>query len=217
MILVPTRGRPENIKRLIDGYKATQASLPVTLLLDEDDPFLSDYWKLLQEAPNWYGYVGIETGKGILALINEFFLKNRDLDWYGLLSDDVVPKTLSWDIALRDTCLEYDISWANDSFAKRGGEGAMLACHPFISGRFCRFLNFISYPGFFHGYVDLLWTLAGYMISAAKGYRENVVIEHIQTDSKEYDKNKDRRAYIEILPSYIETVKDYKISKWRLK
>ena len=46
-VLVPTRGRPENLQRLINAVHANaRGSVDVIAGVDEDDPRLSDYMKL---------------------------------------------------------------------------------------------------------------------------------------------------------------------------
>lgn len=209
MILIPTRGRPENIKRFGEAYRATKAILPVTLLLDADDPALTDYTTFAGEL-GWECYIGEESA-GIVVLINEYFQKNSTLAWYGVLSDDVVPRTDNWDIMLRDRCLEGVIAWPDDKHA-----GALLATHAFLRGDLVRYLNFISYPKFYHGYVDLLWTLAAYMINSGAGYCKDVVVEHICDRPREYDKEKDKREYICVLPSYIDAIKQFQVSLYNL-
>lgn len=200
MILMPTRGRPDNIKRFLAAYKSTNATLPVTLLCDADDECLEEY-----KAFSIPVYIG-DKRAGIVALVNEWFRKNRDLNWYALIADDVVPTTQTWDIILLSRCMKEVISWADD-----GQEGAMLATHCFIRGDLCRYFNFISYPKLYHGYVDLLWTLAAYMINAGMGYCGDVRLEHLNVEPKQFDRNADEKEYNAVLPLYVHAIKYFNI------
>lgn len=202
MILIPTRGRPENIARFLQAYKETNATLPITLLCDADDSCLDEY-----RAFGLAVYVG-KRREGIVALINEWFHANPSLSWYAVMSDDVVPRTQTWDIILMDRCMREVISWPDD-----GIEGELLATHCFIRGDFVRYLNHISYDRLKHGFVDLLWTLAAYMLNAGRGYCGEVFVEHLCAEPKVFDREKDELEYNKVLPLYIHAVKFF--SKFR--
>ena len=51
-IIVPTRGRPTSLLRLIRTFCDTGAQATIIAAVDADDPLLDDYQRLT-EHPNW--------------------------------------------------------------------------------------------------------------------------------------------------------------------
>lgn len=47
-VIVPSRGRPENIARLMEAWRETQSGAGLTVVVDEDDPCLLEYIEICQ-------------------------------------------------------------------------------------------------------------------------------------------------------------------------
>lgn len=98
-ILVPSRGRPGNLHRLIETIAATATGeYRVYTRLDEDDPELDGYLDIEG--------VNITLGPRVLygPSLNEIWpLADADgCDYLAMFGDDVVPETVGWDQVLID-------------------------------------------------------------------------------------------------------------------
>lgn len=92
-ILVPTRGRPENVKRLLDSLKATSFRMPeVVLYVDDDDESYSFLYE--DDVPN------VKIVRGPRIKLSECWNKcaaaaSGEILMHG--GDDIVFKTNGWD------------------------------------------------------------------------------------------------------------------------
>src|SRR5690348_9286902 len=98
LLMVPSRGRPQNIKRLCEALNNTNSEVDLIVGIDQDDPTAGEY----QDLANEYGFhlrVSPER-KRFAATVNSIALDYYDsykyLAWMG---DDHVPYTLYWDRA----------------------------------------------------------------------------------------------------------------------
>lgn len=170
-ILIPTKGRPQNIERFASMYKLTKATEPVVLLLDGDDRYLADYFNN-QRASNFWCWVAPDSDNGIGGIMNEYFRRFPDEEYYAILADDVVPQTEHWDIILKQACLESrGLAWGDD-----GLQGAGLPTHPFICGDVVRALGYIAHPKLKHCYIDDCWLAIANVIGGQ--YMPNIKLTH---------------------------------------
>jgi hypothetical protein len=147
MIILPTRGRPESIKRFMEAYVKTEATAQVLLVTDHDD----NSYDALELHANFKRKIMPEHN-GIGDCFNAVFAEYPDLEYYGVMADDVVPSSPKWDQKLKEACLPFNISWGND-----GLQGANLPTHPHIAGDVVRSLGWIACPGVMHWFVDNMW------------------------------------------------------------
>jgi len=102
LVIVPSRGRPENLARFLDAVHATATSTThVHAAVDEDDPLLTGYDR------EWLAHCAqgdrMETGPrdGLIGWTNKIALARaggyRALASFG---DDHLPRTRGWDTAL---------------------------------------------------------------------------------------------------------------------
>jgi len=139
--ILPSRGRPQNINRLIDAYNKTGAITPVWLRLDEDD--VQPEYDLPQ---GWTVEVGLR--KPLSEIYNEFFAKYPNLPYYGFIADDVVPKTQDWDRAL------IRAARSDGMAVPAGGEATP---HFVLGGELVRSVGWLSLPGLDRLYIDTVW------------------------------------------------------------
>jgi hypothetical protein len=144
MIILPTRGRPENIKRFIRQYHETQASEPLTLVIDHND---RSYDAL--ELPPQFSVKTMGPHGGITECVNAVFADRPNEAYYGIMADDVVPQSLHWDRLLADACRPAAIAWGDDDQQDIG-----LPTHPFLGGDLVRALGWVVYPKVKHWYAD---------------------------------------------------------------
>lgn len=102
-VIVPTRGRPQNVRPVMDAWAITEASLDADVIwaIDEDDPQLDAYraelsayagipWVLHRAFPEW------------LPMVHKLELTAREVverdRWsaVGFAGDDHLPRTVGW-------------------------------------------------------------------------------------------------------------------------
>lgn len=98
-ILLPTRGRPDNLDRFITAVEGTAEDWHLYLRLDDDDPTAADY-PIRRGHPNITTVRGERTG--FASSLNELAAHaERDgMSHLGMFGDDVVPETEEWDTRL---------------------------------------------------------------------------------------------------------------------
>ncbi len=148
MIILPSMGRPENLRRFVQAYRMTCGTLPIHVILDAAD---AHNYNEVQIPYNWKK-VSVPAGSRLGDIFNMIFEKYPNEAYYGMVADDIIPQTLIWDVILRDACLPDKIAWGNDEIQKNN-----LPVHPFIGGDLVRKLGWWAAPGLKHWFVDNVW------------------------------------------------------------
>jgi len=185
---VPSRGRPQNIIRLIEAYNKTGATTPVWLRLDEDDAGYQDEYP-----PLWT----VETGKRVplSGIYEEARQNNPDALWYGFLADDVVPITHGWDLSL------IDAAGTDGMAVPSGGHGGTP--HFVLGGDLVRDVGFLCLPGLDRLYIDTVWHDIAMKRDVLR-YTPKVILEHHHFSNgkalfdktyKKFHKNEDKIIY----------------------
>ena len=102
LIVVPSRGRPGNIARLLDAVHATaRAVTHVHVAVDDDDPELDRYRYVMEQAAQEGDKLTVGPRKGLTAWTNEIAVPAAtEYPFLASLGDDMVPRTPGWDKAL---------------------------------------------------------------------------------------------------------------------
>lgn len=105
-ILIPSRGRPDNLERFIRATQGTAADWHMYIRLDDDDPEREGYSELLTDAliNAEDSRISVYWGKriGLAKSLNEL-AKHAAADGMthlGMFGDDVLPLTPEWDVRL---------------------------------------------------------------------------------------------------------------------
>jgi hypothetical protein len=171
IVLVPTRGRPENIVELLQAFKDTNAEANLVIVCDEDDPKLEEY-----KATGANGLVYPREGKGMAKPLNKAAneLAYR-YDFLAFMGDDHRPRTQGWDIAIQEELskLGTGLAYGNDLI-----QGAGLPTAVFMTADIVRTLGGMVPPNMIHLYLDNFWLELGRDLNAI-AYREDVIIEHL--------------------------------------
>lgn len=148
MIILPTMGRPENLKRFVNTYNFTGGTLPIWVIFDSSDAYLYNDVK----TPDHWRRCSVPSGMRLGDIFNRIFSKYPNEDYYAMVADDVIPETYGWDVIMADLSQPSKIVWGWD-----GIQNDRLPVHPFIGGDLVRKLGFWAAPGVKHCFVDNAW------------------------------------------------------------
>jgi hypothetical protein len=176
-VLVPSRGRPENLKRLIDAVHATGAAdTHVIAGIDYDDPRFTDYMALKDS---------IGPGDAIYSdeRMNLVQWTNRlaemtagEYRFYASLGDDMVPRTKGWDTKLTGAIDEHfggtGITYPWDGVRDDIPEAYVLSAD--IPDR----LGWVMLPALTHWYNDNVIADLGHEAGCIRQLR-GVIVEHL--------------------------------------
>ncbi len=122
-ILLPTRGRPENLDRFIQATGRTAADWHLYVRLDDDDPAFQEYLDVLDEC-GYDGKVSLVNGErtGFASSLNEL-AAHADADGMshvGMFGDDVLPETPEWDLRLvAGLGTDLGVAYGDDGLRKK--------------------------------------------------------------------------------------------------
>lgn len=170
MWIFATRNRLQNCERFIRAWNETQASSDVYVRIDQDDPSLDQ----LQRLP-WPSTFQVQVGPRVRMgqAMQEMFTRYPNEPWYGILADDVVPKTLHWDQLLIEAAGTNKISCANEVHEK-----AIRICHPCVGGDLVRLVGCFAIPTVRHFGTDTLWESIHHCCDL-NNKLVHVVLEHV--------------------------------------
>ena len=102
LIVVPTRGRPGNIARLLDSVHATsKLKTHIHIGVDDDDPELENYHRVMDKAAKPGDELSVGPRKGLTEWTNEIAVPAaEEYPYLASFGDDMVPRTPGWDKAL---------------------------------------------------------------------------------------------------------------------
>jgi hypothetical protein len=168
MWILPSRERPQNLKRLFDAWHKTKASTPVLLCLDVDDPCWPQYEEMEMPA-GWKVFMGL---RGPLSdIYNQAYSRHQNDPFFGFIADDVVPETEGWDRTLI-------VAAGKDGMAvPAGGDTTGGSPHFVLGGDLVRSVGWLSLPYLDRLYIDTVWT----DIAKARGvyrYLPEVTLAH---------------------------------------
>lgn len=169
-VIVPTRGRPANARRLWDSFVETTATgwVSVHFCVDEDDPYLESYIDNLPGRVN----VGSPNRLGPwLNLMSKSLLADNDI--IGFVGDDVISRTYGWDEIVMNHFEENAIIYPND-----GWQGAGLPTSVFMDANLIKKLGYMVHPYFKHLYIDNHWKALGEELGTLT-YLDDVHMEHM--------------------------------------
>lgn len=178
IVLVPSRGRPQNAVRLTEAWeKADTMNAVLTFVTDDDDPELEAYRTLLTEGVIKHMITfPAPPVPGITHPLNRaasiLWDKCRVL---GFMGDDHAPRTAGWEdriLEAADTCCPR-VVYGNDLF-----QGESLPTAVFMPSRMVKAMGYMSPPVLAHLYVDNFWLQLGRDLGGLR-YLPDVVIEHM--------------------------------------
>jgi len=167
-VVVPSRGRPEAIAELREAFVQTGATAELLVVLDEDDPRLSEYSRedlsLVVESSGMVN--ALNAGAKLAARLSIFV---------GFLGDDHRPRTPGWDRRLRETLerIGTGFVYGNDLLQGEAMPTAVAMTSDVVFA-----LGYMAPPALTHLNVDIAWLEWGRALDRIV-YLEDVVIEHL--------------------------------------
>lgn len=152
-VLVPSRGRPVNLKRFLDAHAETATDSSVYVRLDSNDHSFFDYQEMLEEYPMVSAHTGPRVGFG--ASLNELAMIAADdgMTHLGMFGDDVLPITPGWDVQLVLALQgRLGVTYGDDGL--RDKHAPDLPTHYVTQTEVYRRLGYLSPPGIRHLFLD---------------------------------------------------------------
>jgi hypothetical protein len=186
-MIVPSRGRPQAVRELVDAFAATVAVGDTRLVwaVDRDDPDLRRYRAAVTKTRNRQVTVHAVEGGTMVAALNEAaLLLARDdptVEAAGFLGDDHRPRTPGWDAAFLTALREpgCGLVYGDDLYSSD-----FVPTHIAMRTSIVRALGWMVHPSLRHMYVDTLWRDMGNAAGALR-YLKNaspertVIVEHM--------------------------------------
>lgn len=173
-IIVPTRGRPQNIERLmkLDVRPETE----FWFCIDDDDPAIERYRGLSEEAGDSSEFV-FGPSQRLVPWLNEIseYIMNEGTDYIGFIGDDHLPRTPEWDKRIIEALerLGTGIVYTNDLL-----QSEKLPTVAFMTSDIIRTLGYMVPPCLVHLFADNVWLDLGRAMKRI-AYLPQVVIEHL--------------------------------------
>lgn len=172
LVIVPSRGRPGNVRRLEESLSDTEVSdVEFLYAVDPDDPCLGEYIDI--DSPRiWIMHKRLYLGGTLnyLALLNA-----SKYDVIGFMGDDHLPRTRHWDKNILNV-MDQDrpmVVYGNDLLQRDA-----LPTSVFISSSVIRALGYMCPPGLRHLWIDNAWKTLGKELGTLT-YLNDTVIEHM--------------------------------------
>ena len=171
VILVPSRGRPQNIEDLLFSLQETKTASELIVIVDDDDETLDQYIELGCKI-----MMIAKQGKGMARPLNcAANIFKDDYRHFAFIGDDHRPRTEYWDQKLINALDEVGtgIAYGDDLL-----QGENLPTAVAMSGDIVRALEGMVPPGFIHLYLDNFWMQLGKDLKSFI-YLPDVIIEHL--------------------------------------
>jgi len=170
LMLVPSRGRPDNIAALVESWRDTTGrEAQLLVAVDDDDVELERYRALNVEL-----VVGprLRLGPTLNKLAVE---RSRDHFAIGFCGDDHRMRTKGWDTLFLDELrdLGTGIVYGDDLLQRENLPTAVAMTSDIIAT-----LGYMVPPGLIHMYADNFWLALGKELGRIR-YLPDVVIEHM--------------------------------------
>lgn len=175
LLIVPSRGRPQNIKRLCEALLDTETDHTELIVgIDMDDPTILEYEDLASE----YGFILNESveRKRFAATVNSIALdKYQDYKYLAWMGDDHVPRTRWWDWHYKNALYEAGVGivYGNDLIM-----GKEIATELAFTSNIVGALGYAIPEGFIHLYVDNYFMELGRSIDKLV-YLPDVIVQHM--------------------------------------
>ena len=169
-VLVPSRGRPGNVERLVEACAATcRADTIVHFGFDDDDPA---YCENLKAADGCL--TSVEPRMGLAAWTNHLAALHPSVPYLASIGDDMVPETDGWDVRLIDACRDMGGGFAYPDDRRRDDIPEAVVA----DARIVAALGWFALPVLEHWFIDSVWRDLGAGAGHRLRYCPSVVVRH---------------------------------------
>jgi hypothetical protein len=180
-VIVPSRGRPEQLARLIAAVHATARGRTHVLAgVDQDDPRLKDYIELRRGPSRLRQGDYIHTSDQRRNLVEwTNCLERRERGNYRFLAslgDDMVPKTIGWDVKLM-AAIDGEFGGTGIAYPWTATRDDIPEAYV-ISADLPVALGWMMLPSLQHFWNDNVWADLGHGAGCIRQLR-GVVVEHL--------------------------------------
>ncbi len=176
IVVVPSRGRPQNIKELIASFQATcEADTKLWVCVDEDDPELEEYSQVIHESQSGFTYLFVNTPSRIGPILNRAVPQAAEQDdVVAFMGDDHRPRTVAWDQLYINNLRQMGtgVVYGNDLY-----QGANIPTQVAMTSNIVKATGYFVPPGAKHLYLDNMWKDLGEAIGIR--YLSDVIVEHM--------------------------------------
>lgn len=177
LVIVPSRGRPHNIRRLQQAWEDTGATADLLVPIDDDDPCVDEY-------PSDITVRGPRQRFG--PSVNDHAVRAARSGRYkfiGSMGDDHIPRTPGWDAAVCSALEEMSpgIVYPDDLWQREA-----LSTVVFMSASIINATGSMCPAGLIHMFIDNVWMQWGRLAGCLR-YLPEVVIEHMHPHAAKAD------------------------------
>jgi hypothetical protein len=178
LIVVPSRGRPQNIARLLSAVHSTaRLDTHVHVAVDSDDETLPGYGAAMEEAGGEHDVLEAGPPKGLCAWTNEVAVRRAgEYPFLASLGDDMVPRTPGWDRALCRAITGMGgtgFAYPWDGIREDVPEAVVM------SSDIVAALGWMCLPSLKHWYCDNAWDVLGRGAGCIRHLRA-VAVDHVR-------------------------------------
>jgi hypothetical protein len=173
-LIVPSRGRPQNILRLYEALKDTDSNVDLIVGVDEDDEKVNEYCSIVENR-NFTLVISPQRrkfGPTLNAIAVKIWKDYKYLAWMG---DDHLPITKNWDRRYVEELdkLHMGMVYGNDLVM-----GESIATQLAFTSKMVGLLGYAVPPGFTHLFIDNYFMKLFGEFNAVR-YLPDVVIQHL--------------------------------------
>ena len=198
LIIVPTRGRPQNIARMLDAvHETSRMKTHLHFGVDDDDPELERYEYVMKQAGKDEDTLTAGPREGLTGWTNKIAVARAcEYSYLASFGDDMVPRTPGWDKALikgieRMGGTGFTYPW--DGIREDIPEACVMSSNIVME------LGWMAHPDLQHWYIDNVWADLGRGAGCIRHLRA-IAVDHVwKSDQTAKDSStkltEDRDAY----------------------
>lgn len=173
-VLLPTRNRPANVRRLLSSaYETASTEVEFVVYVDDDDPSRDETHDVLHRR----GAIVIDGPRVVLSEMWNRCWERARFDVFMHCGDDIVFRTPDWDARVLD---EFE-RWSDRIVLVHGRDGLQddrLGTHSFLHRRWTDAVGYLVPPYFSSDYNDLWLTEVADALGRRR-YLPDVYTEHM--------------------------------------
>lgn len=175
LVLVPTRGRPQNAYGFYVSWSALTEDADLCFVVDVDDPLLGTYQYRGPMMPKASFYFAPPKLRMCGALNHAALNFAVDYKYIGFMGDDHRCRTVGWDKVVREAVGDRNLAivYGNDML-----QGEAMPTAVIMTSNIVNALGYMAPPSMEHLCLDLVWKDWG-EATGCLTYLDHVVFEHM--------------------------------------